>query len=103
VVVLADHWTGSIAEGITIAFDGIKRATVIGTELARLNGAVDGFELPVTKIGFNIATERLYHVDGTPRELFEPAITVDVRGQSAAKDGDVILNTALGYLRRQLK
>ncbi|HVU98628.1 MAG TPA: S41 family peptidase [Puia sp.] len=103
VVVLADHWTGSIAEGITIAFDGMKRATVIGTELARLNGAVDGFELPVTKIGFNIATERLYHVDGTPRELFEPAITVDVRGQSAAKDGDVILNTALGYLRRQLK
>ncbi len=32
-VILADHWTGSIAEGITIGFDGMKRATVIGTTI----------------------------------------------------------------------
>jgi carboxyl-terminal processing protease len=96
VVVLADHWTGSIAEGITIAFDGIKRATVIGTELARLNGAVDGFEMPNTKIGFNIATERLYHVNGQPRELFEPTIKVDVAHQKPGND--VILRTAINYL-----
>lgn len=103
VVVLADHWTGSIAEGITIAFDGMRRATVIGTELARLNGAVDGFEMPNTKIGFNIAIERLYHINGTPREQFEPAIKVDVTKQTAAKEGDVILNTALTYLRSRIK
>jgi carboxyl-terminal processing protease len=103
VVVLADHWTGSIAEGITIAFDGMKAATVIGTELARLNGAVDGFEMPNTRIGFNIATERLYHINGTPRELFKPAIAVDVTKQTAAKDGDVILNRAIRYLKQQIK
>jgi C-terminal processing protease CtpA/Prc len=103
VVVLADHWTGSIAEGITIAFDGMKRATVIGTELARLNGAVDGFDMPNTRIGVNIATERLYHVNGTPRELFKPAIEVDVTKQTASKDGDVILKTALSYLKQPLK
>ncbi|MGZ3822286.1 MAG: S41 family peptidase, partial [Mucilaginibacter sp.] len=68
-VILADHWTGSISEGITIAFDGMDRATVIGTKLARLNGAVYSFEMPNTKIGFNISEERLYHVNGTPREL----------------------------------
>lgn len=94
VVVLADHWNGSIGEGITIAFDGMKRATVIGTELARLNGAIDGFEMPNSRIGFNIATERLYHVNGTQRELFRPTIEVDV-----TKDGDVMLNTALSYLK----
>jgi len=100
-VVLADHWTGSIAEGITIAFDGMKRATVIGTQLARLNGAVDGFEMPNTKIGFNIATERLYHVNGLPREFYNPAITVDVSKQEPGND--VILHTAIKYLHNKTK
>ncbi|MBS1532215.1 MAG: hypothetical protein JSU01_18070, partial [Bacteroidetes bacterium] len=99
VVVLADHWTGSIAEGITIAFDGMKRATVIGTQLARLNGAVDGFEMPNTKIGFNIATEKLYHVNGLPREFYNPAIMVDVSNQKPGND--VILHTAIKYLHKK--
>lgn len=101
VVVLADHWTGSIAEGITIAFDGMKRATVIGTQLARLNGAVDGFEMPNTKIGFNIATERLYHVNGLPREFYNPAVMVDVSSQKPRND--VILRTAIKYLHKKIK
>jgi len=101
VAVLADHWTGSIAEGITIAFDGMKRATVIGTQLARLNGAVDGFEMPNTKIGVNIATERLYHVNGTPREFYNPAIIVDVSTQEPGND--VILHTAINFLHKKIK
>lgn len=101
VIVLADHWTGSIAEGITIAFDGTKRATVIGTEMARLNGAIDGFDLPNTKIGCNIATERLYHVNGQPRENYRPAIVVDVRDQAPGKD--LILQAALKHLKTILK
>ena len=97
-VILADHWTGSIAEGITIGFDGMKRATVIGTPLARLNGAVESYEMPITRIGFNIATERLYHVDGSPRERYKPTIVVDVTGQKPGEDGDVILRTARSFL-----
>lgn len=96
VVILADHWTGSIAEGITIAFDGMKRAKVIGTDLARLNGAVESFTMPNTKIGFNIATERLYHVNGTPRELFSP-MQVDLTQSGSGKD--LILAAGLNYLR----
>jgi len=101
VVVLVDHWTGSISEGITIAFDGMKRAMVIGTQLARLNGAVDGFEMPATKIGFNISIERLYHVNGSPRELYNPAILVDVSNQKIGND--VILDAAMNYLKETLK
>jgi len=101
VVVLADHWTGSISEGITIAFDGMKRATVIGTQLARLNGAVDGFEMPNTKIGFNISTERLYHVNGLPREQYNPTISVDVSSQKPGND--VILQAAMDYLNKRVK
>jgi C-terminal processing protease CtpA/Prc len=101
-VILADHWTGSIAEGITIGFDGMKRAAVIGTSLARLNGAVESFEMPNSKIGFNIATERLYHINGLPRELYKPTIEVNVSGQKPGEDGDIILKTAIEYLKHQL-
>ena len=74
VFVLVGHWTGSMGEGIAIGFDGLKRAKVIGTEMAGLLGAINGFMLPETKIGFQIPTERLYHIDGTPREKYKPAI-----------------------------
>jgi len=100
VVILADHWTGSVSEGITIAFDGMKRATVIGTQMAQLNGAVDGFEMPETKIGFNIATERLYHINGQPRELYQPTIVVDLATQKPGND--VIIQKALEYLKKRL-
>jgi C-terminal processing protease CtpA/Prc len=100
-VILADHWTGSIAEGITIGFDGMKRATVIGTTMARLNGSVESFRMPNSKIGFNIPTERLYHVSGLPRELFKPAIEVDVTRQRPGIN--VILNRALAFLNNKTK
>ncbi|MDO3645119.1 S41 family peptidase [Mucilaginibacter sp. L3T2-6] len=102
-VILADHWTGSIAEGITIAFDGMKRATVIGTEMARLNGAVYSFEMPNTKIGFNITAEKLYHINGQPREFFKPAIGVDVTNQKPGPGGDVILNKAILFLKIKIR
>lgn len=101
VVVLGNHWTGSISEGITIAFDGMKRATVIGTQLARLNGAVESFEMPNTKIGFNFTTERLFHINGSPRELYNPSIVVDVKKQQPGED--LILKTALQYLKQKIK
>ena len=63
-----------MGEGIAIGFDGMKRGTVIGTEMAKLLGAISGFRMSETKIGFQIPTERLYHVNGTPREKYQPTI-----------------------------
>jgi C-terminal processing protease CtpA/Prc len=100
-VILVDHWTGSVSEGITVGFDGMKRATIIGTEMARLNGAVETFRLPQTGIGVNMTTERLYHINGLPREQFVPSILVNVKDQSAAKDP--ILQAALNYLNKRIK
>jgi carboxyl-terminal processing protease len=74
VFVLVGHWTGSMAEGIAIGFDGLKRAKIIGTEMAGLLGAINGFMMSETKIGFQIPTERLYHINGTPREKYKPKI-----------------------------
>ncbi|MGZ3844775.1 MAG: S41 family peptidase [Flavisolibacter sp.] len=99
-VILVDHWTGSVSEGITIGFDAMKQATVIGTQMARLNGAVETFQLPNTGIGVNITTERLYHVNGLPRQLFNPSILVDVKQQ--APNNDPILLEALSFLRKRI-
>jgi carboxyl-terminal processing protease len=100
ITILVDHWTGSVSEGITIGFDGMKRATIIGTQMARLNGAVETFKLPNTAIAVNITTERLYHINGLPREFFNPSVLVDVTNQ--AGDNDVILQSALDYIKKKL-
>jgi C-terminal processing protease CtpA/Prc len=101
-VVLVDHWTGSICEGITIAFDGMKRATVVGTQLARLNGAVYSYEMPNTKIGFNFPVERLYHINGLPRELYKPTVEVDMTKQHRKTNADAILDKALSILNQNV-
>jgi len=63
-----------MGEGMAVGFDGMKRAKIIGTEMAGLIGAISNFQLPETKIGFQFPTERLYHINGTPREDFIPEI-----------------------------
>jgi C-terminal processing protease CtpA/Prc len=74
VFIIVGHWTGSMGEGIAIGFDGLKRAKTIGTEMAKLLGAINGFVMTETQIGFQIPTERLYHINGKPREKYRPTI-----------------------------
>ncbi len=76
VVVLVGHWTGSMGEGLTIGFDAVEAATIVGTPMARLLGATEHFELPQSHFGVNIPSERLFHVNGTPREAYVPAVRV---------------------------
>jgi carboxyl-terminal processing protease len=94
-VLLVNHWTGSVGEGIAIGFDAFKRATIIGTQMAGLNGAIYSYQMPHSKIGFSIPAEKLFHVNGTPRELFKPAIVVDLTWQKA--DEDLILKQAIYF------
>jgi len=74
VFIIVGHWTGSMGEGIAIGFDGLKRAKIIGTEMAKLLGSINGFVMTETQIGFQIPTERLYHINGIPREKYKPTI-----------------------------
>jgi carboxyl-terminal processing protease len=74
VYVLVGHWTGSMGEGMAIGLDGMKRAKIIGTKMAGLLGAISNFRMAETTIGFQFPTERLYHINGTPREDFLPGI-----------------------------
>ena len=101
VVILVDHWTGSMGEGIAIGFDGMKGATVVGTEMAGLLGATEHMILPHSGIGMNLPTEKLFHVNGTPREQFRPPVYVDVvADRSATKDK--ILEEGLRVARQRL-
>jgi C-terminal processing protease CtpA/Prc len=72
-VMLVNRWTGSMGEGLAIGFDALKRAQVAGDKMAGLLGAIYSFTLPGTKIGFALPAEKLFHIDGTPRENFMPA------------------------------
>lgn len=96
-VVLVGRWTASMGEGIAIGLDGMKRATVIGTRMAGLNGAVFDLRLPHTGIGLNYAAEKLFHLNGTPREEFVPPVAVKL---SAGRTDDVILAEGVRALEK---
>ncbi len=96
VVVLVGRWTGSMGEGLAMGLDGMGRATVIGRPMAGLLGTLSESRLPNTGFVFRIPAERLFHVDGTPREEFVPRRTV-LPGEPGA---DAALDAALRLLRQ---
>ncbi|MCC3154454.1 S41 family peptidase [Hymenobacter sp. BT770] len=104
-VVLVGRWTGSMGEGLAIGFDGLGRATVVGTEMAQLNGAIYSYSLPNSGIGFNIPAERLFHVKGQPREDFRPPVYVYLKSaaKSQAAAQDPVLERALEMLAKRKK
>lgn len=96
-VALVDHWTGSMGEGMAIGLDGMGRATLVGTAMAGLRGATHSDKLGKSGIGFAFPGERLFHVNGTPRERFAPGVLVDPRGQDGP-GRDPILDRALSLI-----
>ena len=94
-VVLVNRWTASMGEGIAIGLDGMKRATIVGTRMAGLNGGIFNHELPKTKIGVSYPGERLNQINGTPRENFVPPVLVDFMDRRWRRFNDPIL--AAGY------
>lgn len=75
-VVLVGRWTSSMGEGIAIGFDGMHRATVVGTQMAGLRGAVDSVELPSLGTRAFFPTEQVFHIDGTPRHRWLPKVQI---------------------------
>lgn len=80
-VLLVGRWTGSMGEGITIGFDAMKRAEIIGTEMARLLGGIWNYTLDETGIGFQFPGIKIYHVNKIPRENFIPEHTTNINSE----------------------
>ncbi|MDE2595946.1 MAG: hypothetical protein KGL44_03615 [Sphingomonadales bacterium] len=87
IVVLGGLWTGSMGEGIVIGYDAVGQGNtvVIGSEMGHLLGAMIDDELPASCLKVSFANEKLWHVDGTPREQFVPRIALP--GADTAPDG----------------
>ncbi len=99
VVVLVDHWTGSMGEGMAIGMDALQRAAVVGTAMAQLAGAVSDFHLTRTGIDVAFATEQLYHVNGTLRQDWRPPTMVT---EPAPTADDPVLARGLTQLQQLL-
>jgi carboxyl-terminal processing protease len=76
--------------------DALKVGTIVGTTMAKLNGAIYSYQMPHTKIGFSIPVEKLFHVNGTPRESYIPRTLVT----GYSRTGDLILERAILLLKK---
>lgn len=83
-----------MGEGTAIGLRAAAGATIVGTPMAGLRGAIESFDVPCFGISLRIPVERLYEVNGTPRELAKPDVLVTEEDLAAAQ-GDAILNRAL--------
>lgn len=72
VTVRVGRWTGSMGEGLAIGLRAAG-ARVEGSRMAGLLGAIYDHALPSSGLVVKLPTERLYAVDGTPREKFIPS------------------------------
>ena len=71
VTVRVGRWTGSMGEGLAVGLDALG-AEVVGDPMAGLLGAIYDHRLENSGMAIKLPTERLYAVDGTPREAFRP-------------------------------
>ncbi len=95
-VVLAGLWSGSMGEGIVIGLNAAADAPVVGSPMGHLLGAMIEDELPKACLKISFANEKLWHIDGRPREDFVP--TVPVPSADTAIDGsDAALAEAIKW------
>lgn len=78
VYILVSRWTGSVGEAIAQGFSNMENATIVGTPMAKLLGAVNCRTMPNSGIRYCYPFEKLFNVDGTPRENFQ----VDVKAKN---------------------
>ncbi|WP_292224440.1 S41 family peptidase [Brevundimonas sp.] len=95
VVVLANHWSGSMAEGFPMGMRGIGRATVVGTPMMGLGAAVFPVVLDRTGIRAQYSAEPVYDVNRQPRWLMQPDVAVP-DGQDILAAGQRTLASLIG-------
>jgi hypothetical protein len=75
----------------------------VGTKMAGLNGAIDGFQTSKTKIPYSFPTEQLYHISGTPRENYTPANFIDLTNLKYKEIDDPILTEGIDIINEETK
>lgn len=94
VIVLCDHWSGSMAEGFPMGMRGLGRATIVGTPMMGLGAAVFRLWLDRTGIDLQYSAEPVYDVQGRPRWTMRPDVLVP--------DGADILAAGIAEAKRRM-
>jgi carboxyl-terminal processing protease len=94
-LVLVDRWTGSMGEGTAIGLQAAAGATLVGTRMAGLRGAIEAVDLPCLGVALRFPVERLFTVQGEPREQVQPDVLVEEAALAASGLEDAILARAL--------
>jgi carboxyl-terminal processing protease len=98
VVTLVGAWTGSMGEGLAIGLEAARGAPIVGRPMAGLRGALGELALPHSAIVVRIPVERLFRVDGTPREDVRPRGLRDTASPGAQ---DAQLDAAAAFVVQQ--
>ena len=98
IIVLSNRWTGSMGEGMTVGFDGMERAEIVGTEMAKLVGSMWGYEFKHRDYKYQLSAEKMHHVNGTLREDFVPEHLVIPQNVNK----DFILEKGLNILNERI-
>ncbi|HEX4943211.1 MAG TPA: S41 family peptidase [Usitatibacteraceae bacterium] len=96
-LVLVDRWTAGEGESLAIGLEAAAKATLVGTAMAGLRGDIRTLRLPQSGIVLRYPAARVFHANGTPREVVRPAVAVDIVAPSGGP-GDPILYQALKLL-----
>lgn len=97
VAIVSGRWTASMGEGLTIAFDALNYKT-FGSQMAGLLGGITDHKLPETGVTVKLTTERLQHIDGTPRENFKPKVLFNYADAPDLTAQDGPMEAALSYV-----
>lgn len=95
VVVLVGPWTGSMGEGLAIGLNATRGVAVLGQPMAKLLGANAETVLPHSSIAVRLPAEKLFHVDGTPREAALPCAVATAARDDVARDAELDAALAL--------
>lgn len=94
VVVLTDHWSGSMAEGFPMGMRAVAGARIVGTRMMGLGAAVFSLRLDRTGVGAQYSAEPVYDVNDQPRWLLMPDVETT--------PGADILAAGVAELRRMI-
>ncbi|MEQ1812781.1 MAG: S41 family peptidase [Terricaulis sp.] len=96
VVVLADHWSGSMAEGFPMGMRAVAGARIVGTRMMGLGAAVFSLRLDRTGVGAQYSAEPVYDVNDRPRWLLAPDVET-APGADILAAGEAELRRIIGW------
>lgn len=70
--ILVNRWTGSMGEGVAIGLNSMNRASVVGTEMARLAGGMKTIDFENHDYEIQVSFEKIFDIYGNPREEYVP-------------------------------